>query len=74
MSKKCPTCKSQTNEQGHLCTPVYREDTKCDWCGSLIPDQRHICDKKLKDLSYVCNSCGRIAVKPEHLCDPKKVE
>ncbi len=74
MSRNCPTCQKEINDQGHLCVPVFQDDTKCEWCGSLIPDQRHLCDKKLKELSYVCNSCGRVAVKPEHLCDPKEIE
>lgn len=70
----CPTCEQPSGENGHMCVPVHKSDEKCDWCGSLIPDIRHVCDKKVKDLSYVCNSCGRTAVKADNLCSPKKIK
>ncbi|MFC1752682.1 hypothetical protein ACFL96_04725 [Thermoproteota archaeon] len=69
----CPTCK-QLSESGHMCVPVKRKDTKCDWCGALIPNERHLCSEKVKKLSYICNSCGRTAIQAEHLCSPKKID
>jgi hypothetical protein len=69
----CPTCLQET-DGGHLCVPAKKEDHKCSWCGALIPDERHLCNDKIKELSYICNSCGRTAVKPEHLCNPKKIK
>ena len=69
----CPTCKNPTKEGGHLCMPTTAVDQRCDWCGALIPDNRHFCTDKVKEISYVCNSCGRTAVKEEHLCNPKKI-
>jgi len=36
-------------------------------------DARHMCDRKLKKVSYICNTCGRLAVSAEHLCQPKKI-
>lgn len=69
----CPTCLQPTGDGGHLCVPVTEEDRKCDWCGALIPDERHLCNEKIKELSYICNSCGRTAVKAEYLCQPKKI-
>ena len=69
----CPTCLQPTGEDGHLCVPVGKKDKKCEWCGSLILDERHLCNDKIKQLAYICNTCGRTAVKAEHLCNPKKV-
>ena len=69
----CPTCQQQTAAQGHLCVPVRAKDETCSWCGALIPDERHVCDEKIKELAYICNSCGRTAVKPDYLCNPKKI-
>jgi hypothetical protein len=72
MSSNCRTCSKQT-DTGHLCVPFGKKDEKCDWCGSLIMDERHMCDKKLKKLYYICNSCGRLAVSDKYLCNPKKI-
>ncbi len=74
MEKKCPTCQGTINEKGHLCVPVEKNDEKCDWCGSLIPNARHLCSAKVKELSYICNSCGRTAVDADHLCHPEKIQ
>ena len=71
--EKCPSCHKVTAENGHLCVPRTLSHKKCDWCGALIPNARHLCGSKLKDLTYICNSCGRTAVKPEYLCHPAKV-
>lgn len=70
----CPTCHQPVGEEGHLCIPVTKKDKKCDWCGALIPDERHLCDDKIKELAYICNTCGRTAIKAEYLCSPKKIE
>jgi predicted RNA-binding Zn-ribbon protein involved in translation (DUF1610 family) len=72
--KTCTSCGVTTKEHGHLCIPVRAKDKTCDWCGSLIMDARHMCDKKLKKLSYICNSCGRLAVAPDYLCKPRRIE
>ena len=69
----CPTCMQETGESGHMCVPVTGQDHRCEWCGSLIPDERHLCNDKIKELAYICNTCGRTAVKSEHLCNPKKI-
>lgn len=71
---KCPTCGKETGELGHLCTPQEVGDSKCDWCGSIIPNARHMCSEKVKKLSYICNSCGRTAVNPDELCKPEEIE
>ena len=68
----CPTCK-QSTQSAHLCVPVNKKDKKCDWCDALIPNERHLCNKKIKELTYICNSCGRTAVKAEYLCKPQKI-
>jgi len=68
----CPTCQQPTSETGHLCVPVEKKDKKCDWCGALIVNERHMCNDKSKELSYICNSCGRTAISADHLCQPKK--
>jgi flavin-binding protein dodecin len=70
----CPTCQQPVGDAGHMCVPVTRKDKTCDWCGALIPDERHLCDEKIKELSYICNSCGRTAVKAEYLCSPRKIK
>lgn len=70
----CPTCAKPTDKKGHLCVPVSKKDDRCDWCGSLIVNERHLCDKKVKELSYICNSCGRTAVMAETLCSPEKIK
>jgi len=70
---KCKTCKKVVGGDGHLCVPVTRRDSACEWCGALIMDARHMCDQKLKKVSYICNTCGRLAVAAEHLCKPKKI-
>jgi hypothetical protein len=71
---KCKTCGVKiVHEGGHLCVPVTKKDDTCDWCGSLVMDARHMCDKKLKEVAYICNSCGRMAVSPKYLCKPKKI-
>ena len=72
-TKKCGTCGKTAVKDGHLCVPVKAKDATCDWCGSLIVDERHMCNDKLKEVSYICNSCGRMAVSPEYLCKPKKI-
>jgi hypothetical protein len=72
--KCCPTCLEPAGPEGHLCVPTSKKDEKCDWCGAMIPDQRHLCNEKVKQLTYVCNSCGRTAIKPEYLCKPKKIQ
>lgn len=69
----CPTCDKTVGSLGHMCVPRMKGDSKCDWCGSLIPDPRHICKGKLKDLAFICNSCGRTAVQAVNLCKPKKI-
>ena len=70
----CPTCGKEVGEHGHMCVPIKHSDEKCDWCGSLIPDARHLCSEKVKGLSYICNSCGRTAVSDDHLCKPEKIK
>jgi len=70
----CPTCLKPAGEHGHLCLPKDRRDETCDWCGSMIPNQRHLCSGKVKQLTYICNSCGRTAVAAEHLCKPEKIQ
>jgi hypothetical protein len=72
--KACPTCQEQAPAGGHLCVPVKKKDTLCNWCGSMIPDQRHMCDEKIRELAYICNSCGRTAVREEHLCRPRRIK
>jgi hypothetical protein len=69
----CPTCMQTSVEEGHLCAP-NRKDQKCKWCGALIVNQRHLCNKKIHDLSYICSTCGRTAVKAKYLCNPKKIK
>jgi len=72
--KACPTCGKEAGEHGHMCVPHKFDETRCDWCESLIPDARHLCSDKVKELSYICNSCGRTAVKDEYLCKPEKIK
>jgi hypothetical protein len=69
----CPTCHKPVGKGGHLCTPHILDGETCGWCGSLIPDERHLCGDKLKNLAYICNSCGRTAVTADSLCDPEKI-
>jgi len=69
----CPTCQQPAGDGGHMCIPATKKDKICDWCGALIPNERHLCNDKIKELSYICNSCGRAAVKAEYLCSPKKI-
>ena len=59
---------------GHACVPFTQNDKKCEWCGALIAEEKHLCDEKIKEISYICNSCGRTAVKEEDLCSPKKIK
>ena len=73
MAQICKTCKKETADSGHLCVPVSKKDEKCEWCGSLIADERHVCNNKIKKIAYICNSCGRLAVSEKHLCHPKKI-
>ena len=70
----CPTCGEATCEAGHLCTPVDHDDEECGWCGAMIVNQRHMCEGKLPEVAYICNSCGRTAVSPEHLCKPERIK
>lgn len=70
----CPTCNQPAGPEGHLCIPKSTKDKTCEWCGALIPDERHLCDEKIKQLSYICNSCGRTAVKAEYLCHPQPIK
>ncbi len=72
--KFCPTCQKPHGAAGHLCVPKTKKDTTCDWCGALIADERHLCNKKIKELAYICNTCGRTAVSAEYLCSPKKIK
>lgn len=71
--KTCPTCKQRAKEHGHLCVPATKKDEKCNWCGSLILNERHLCKDKVQELSYICNSCGRAAVSADYLCKPSKI-
>lgn len=70
----CPTCMQKSGSTGHMCVPASKKDEKCSWCGAMIPTERHLCNEKVKELAYICNSCGRTAVKAEYLCQPKKIE
>ncbi|MFH1062190.1 MAG: pyridoxamine 5'-phosphate oxidase family protein [Candidatus Omnitrophota bacterium] len=70
----CPTCLQTAGDSGHMCVPSTKKDEKCNWCGAMIPTERHLCNEKVKKLAYICNSCGRTAVKAEYLCKPKKIE
>jgi len=70
---RCPTCQGKTTGSGHLCVPARHEDETCDWCGASIVDERHLCNEKVKELAYYCNSCGRAAVQAEHVCDPRAI-
>jgi len=69
----CPTCQQEVADEGHLCVPVGKRDEKCNWCGSLIANERHLCSAKVRELAYICNSCGRTAVSEKHLCKPEKI-
>ncbi len=69
----CPTCNRETGPEGHLCVPAGESEKKCEWCGALIPNERHLCSEKVKELAYICNTCGRTAVRAEHLCSPEKI-
>ena len=71
---KCPTCLKKTGGKGHLCLPVNDKDEKCDWCGALIPNERHLCNSKVKKLMYICNSCGRGAISADYPCKPVKIK
>lgn len=73
-NENCPTCGKGTGKNGHMCIPTQHNDEKCDWCGSMIADSRHVCSDKLKEMSYICNSCGRTAISEEDLCDPDKIK
>ena len=70
----CSTCHKPAGQHGHLCLPADSHEEKCDWCGSLIPNQRHLCNPKVRAIAYICNSCGRTAVSAEHLCKPEKIK
>jgi len=70
----CATCGKETCEAGHMCTPVDHEAEKCDWCGAMIVNERHLCKGKVLEVAFICNSCGRTAVSAEYLCDPKPIE
>jgi len=70
----CPTCHEPVGEAGHLCVPTSYHDKTCDWCGALIPNERHLCSQKVRKLTYICNSCGRTAVSADYLCKPQKIE
>jgi len=70
----CPTCQQPAAQNGHLCFPADTRDKKCDWCGALIVNERHMCNEKSKKLTYICNSCGRLAISAEHLCHPEKIK
>jgi len=72
--KICPTCDKPVGKGGHMCSPETLNDATCEWCGSQIIDERHLCGDKVSELAYICNSCGRTAVKPENLCDPKRIQ
>lgn len=74
MPKKCKTCGKDIGRDGHLCVPLSRRDKTCEWCGALVMDERHICDRKLKKVSFICNSCGRLAVAARYLCKPRKIK
>lgn len=69
----CPTCQGHTGAEGHMCVPAQKNEEKCNWCGALIPNERHLCEDKVKELAYICNSCGRTAVKAEYLCKPQRI-
>ncbi|MFC1668654.1 dodecin family protein [Chlamydiota bacterium] len=69
----CLTCLQPVQQEGHLCVPTTQIDEKCDWCGALIPDGRHLCNDKIKELSFICNTCGRTAVEAKYLCNPQKI-
>ena len=69
----CQTCLQETGKEGHMCILRSDDDTECEWCGALVPDERHLCDEKVKELAYICNTCGRSAVQAKHLCNPKKI-
>ena len=71
---KCSTCGIEVNESGHLCVPITKKDKTCDWCSSMIVNERHLCNQKVKELTYICNSCGRSAVDARHLCKPEKIK
>jgi hypothetical protein len=70
----CPACLRPAGEHGHLCVPLNVKDETCDWCGSLIPNQRHLYSDKVREISFICNSCGRTAVSADHLCKPEKIK
>ncbi|MFA5857559.1 MAG: hypothetical protein WC955_00680 [Elusimicrobiota bacterium] len=70
----CPTCNCKTKDGGHMCVPTDKHTEKCDWCGAMIPTIRHLCNDKVKELAYICNSCGRTAIDASHLCKPKKIK
>jgi len=69
---KCATC-GKESRGGHLCSPIENTNDKCDWCGSMILNRRHVCKEKVSELAYICNSCGRLAVRPEDLCNPSEI-
>ena len=70
----CATCNKPTGKDGHMCVPLEKHDETCKWCGAMIMTERHMCNDKLQEVSYVCNTCGRVAIREDQLCNPKKIE
>jgi hypothetical protein len=72
----CPSCGAELGELGyHLCRNAsFAEPEKCEYCGKVVTDPRHVCKPMLPNLKYVCADCGRVAVREQFLCKPVLIE
>lgn len=68
----CKTCGKIAGVE-HLCNPVMREATTCQYCGLAVEEPWHMCIGKLQKMQYFCTQCGRIAVDELCLCRPEKI-
>jgi hypothetical protein len=30
-----------------------KKDKTCEWCGRLIVEKKHLCDEKIKEMSFI---------------------
>ena len=73
----CPYCKNESDEiigeVYHERTDIYTMSFKCEYCGVIVGNPRHVCKPKVTKISYVCAACGRVGAKKTEVCMPTKI-
>lgn len=72
-------CKNCNKNHFHLCNTVESIEKEyglhdCPYCNAKNVNIKHLCKRKVKELTHICTNCGRVSDNPEYLCNPVPIE